>query len=329
MSDQLLPPKTATTGAPAEKPRPTLRRRSARASAGLRVIFTAILANLLIAAAKFAAAAFTGSSAMLSEGIHSVADTGNEALLLIGDRRSRRPADDAHPFGHGRELYFWSLVVAIVLFGLGGGLSVYEGIEHLRRPAERGSDAWNYAVLAVAYVAEGMSWTVAFREFNRRRGDRPLWRSFRDSKDPRVFVPLAEDTAALLGLTIALLGVSLSHWLGRPELDAASSILIGLLLGAVALVLAGETRSLLVGEPASERIVRCIRDATAADPAVAGVERILTIHTSPDEIFLAVTVHFRDHQSVAELSRAIDELKQRITAADPRITRIFIEPRPE
>jgi len=327
MSDQSLPQKSVP--APRAARFPTLRPRSARAAASLRVIFTAIVANLLIAAAKFVAAAFTGSSAMLSEGIHSVADTGNEALLLVGDRLSRRPPDAAHPFGHGRELYFWSLVVAIVLFGLGGGLSVYEGIAHLGHPTDRGRDAWNYAVLAISFIAEGMSFTVAFREFNRRRrhGDRSLWQSFRDSKDPRVFVPLAEDSAALLGLTIAFLGVSLSHWLGRPEIDAASSIAIGLLLGVVALVLAGETRSLIVGEPASEPIVRCIREAAAADPVVVAIESILTIHTSPDQIFLALIVRFRDHLTAAELSRAMDALKQRITAADPRVTRIFVEPR--
>jgi len=329
MPDHPLPLRSVTSEAPSSSRPLMLRPRSARAAASLRVIFTAIVANLSIAAAKFVAAAFTGSAAMLSEGIHSVADTGNQALLLVGDRLSRRPADEAHPFGYGRELYFWSLVVAMVLFGVGGGLSVYEGIAHLKHPAERGRDIWNYAVLAISFAAEGMSFTVAFREFNRRRrGDRSLWRSFLDSKDPRVFVPLAEDTAALLGLTIAFLGVSLSHWLGRPEIDAASSIVIGLLLGVVAVVLAGETRSLLVGEPASEHIVGCIRDAAAADPAVVQVERILTIHSSPDEIFLALIVRFRDGQTVAELARAVDELKRRISAADPRITRMFVEPRP-
>ncbi len=330
MSDRPQPISTAGIDGASDTHRTAVRRRSARAAAGLRIIFTAILANLLIAAAKFTAAAFTGSSAMLSEGIHSVADAGNEALLLIGDRFSRRPADDAHPFGHGRELYFWSLIVAIVLFGLGCGLSIYEGIAHLQHPAEHGRHLWNYAVLAVSFVAEGVSWAVAFREFSHRRpAGRSLWQSFRDSKDPRVFVPLAEDTAALLGLTVALLGVALSQWLGRPEIDAAASIVIGLVLGVVALVLAGETRSLLVGEPAGEHIVQCIRQAAAADAAVAGVERVMTIHSSPDEIFLALTVHFRDGQSLAGLAHAVDALKRRITAADPRITRIFVEPRPE
>jgi len=290
-----------------------------------RAVFAAMLGNLCIAAAKFIAAAFTGSSAMLSEGIHSVVDTGNQALLLVGDRRSRRPPDELHPFGHGRELYFWSLVVAIVLFGFGGGLSLYEGILHLRRAPEPGDPVWNYVVLAVAFAAEGASLSVALRELRRRWGTTPLWRSFRASKDPRIFVPLAEDVAALLGLTVALIGVLLSQLLAMPVFDALSSMLIGVILGAVALILATETRGLLVGERADARIMRRIHAAAAHDPAVKEVRQALTIHTSPDQIYLNLAVYFRRNVSIEEMAAAVERLKRRVKAADPRIARIFVE----
>ncbi len=290
-----------------------------------RVVIAAMLGNLVIAAAKFTAAVFTGSSAMLSEGIHSVVDTGNQGLLLVGDRRSRKPPDELHPFGYGRELYFWSLVVAIVLFGLGGGLSLYEGITHLRHPVEQRDPLWNYVVLVVAFAAEGASLSVALREFRRRWAATPLWRGFRASKDPRIFVPLAEDVAALLGLTVALLGVFLTRRLAMPVCDALSSILIGLILGAVALILAGETRGLLVGEPADPRIVRRIHAAAAEDPVVRGVRQVLTIHASPDQIFLNLAVYFRRDQSVDQVAAAVERLKRRVKDIDPRIMRIFVE----
>lgn len=291
----------------------------------IRAVVAAMLGNLFIAAAKFTAALFTGSSAMLSEGIHSLVDTGNQALLLVGDRRSRKPPDEHHPFGYGRELYFWSLVVAIVLFGVGGGLSLYEGVTHLGRAVEQRNPLWNYAVLAVAFVAEGASLRVALHEFRRRWKDTPLWKAFRASKDPRIFVPMAEDVAALLGLTVALIGVVLARALSMPVLDAVSSIVIGMILGAVALILAAETRGLLVGEPADERILRCIDEAVRADPAIRGVRQALTIHTSPDHIFMNLEVSFRRDQSVDHIAAAVEGLKERIKAIDPRIAHVFVE----
>ena len=293
-----------------------------------RVVLAAMFANLAIAIAKFVAAAFTGSSAMLAEGIHSVADTGNQSLLLIGERLSRKPPDAEHPFGHGRELYFWSLVVAIVLFGLGGGLSFYQGYAHLGQSEAIGNAAWSYAVLGVSFAAEGASWIVAMREFERRRGNRAAWRAFRESKDPRVFIPLAEDTAALLGLTAAFAGVFLSRHFSMPALDAVASMVIGVILAVVALVLARETRSLIVGEPASENTVRAIRDAVAADPAVAGVDEVVTMHSSPDSIFLNVEVRFRADARVSELAKAIERVRHRIRAVDRRISRVFVEVKP-
>jgi cation diffusion facilitator family transporter len=320
--------------AAAAPPAPRMALRQSRAFAArqqdgsrraIRAVVAAMLGNLFIAAAKFTAALFTGSSAMLSEGIHSLVDTGNQALLLVGDRRSRKPPDEHHPFGYGRELYFWSLVVAIVLFGVGGGLSLYEGVMHLGRPVEQRDPLWNYAVLAFAFVAEGASLRVALHEFRRRWKGTPLWRAFRASKDPRIFVPLAEDVAALLGLTVVLIGLVLAHTLNMPVLDAVSSIVIGMILGAVALILAAETRGLLVGEPADQRILRCIEDAARADPAIRGVRQVLTIHTSPDYIFLNLEVSLRRDLSVEQIAAAVQRLKESIRAIDPRIAHVFVE----
>lgn len=295
---------------------------------GSRTVVAAMLANLVIALAKFVTAGITGSSAMLSEGIHSLLDTGNQGLLLLGDRRSRKPPDERHPFGYGRELYFWSLIVAIVLFGMGGGLSLYEGIAHLA-PATAPSDpSWNYVVLVVAFAAEGMSLRIAMREFLRRKEDVSLWRAFRASKDPRIFVPLAEDVAALAGIVVAFFGVFLSQRLGSSVFDAISSLVIGLILGAVALLLAAETRGLLVGEAADERVLRRIRHVACQDPAVLEIRHAVTLQLGPEEVLLNLGVHFRPGQSVRQVATAIRRLEQHIRAAERRITCIFVEVEP-
>ena len=283
-----------------------------------------MLANLVIAVAKFSAAAVTGSSAMLSEGIHSVVDTGNQGLLLIGEWRARKPADEQHPFGYGRELYFWSLVVALVLFGVGGGVSVYEGVRHAGGQPHK-NPFWNYVVLAVAFAAEGTSFVIALRALRRRKGAMPLWRAFRASKDPRVFVPLAEDTAALVGIAVAATGIFLSHRLGVRALDAASSVVIGLTLGAVAVLLASETRGLLVGERANEQVVRRIRDAALQDPAVIEIHQVVTLHVGPDAIILNLGARFRPGQPVEDVAAAIERLEQRVRQADWRVTHVFVE----
>lgn len=288
------------------------------------VVYAAAAANLGIAVAKFVAAAFTGSSSMLSEGIHSVVDTGNEVLLLVGLRRSRRPPDRAHPFGHGKALYFWGLMVAMVIFGVGGGMSFYEGLTHLRRGENAASPAWNYGVLGVALVLEGLSFRVALRKFREGTLGRPLWRSFRASKDPSLFIVLAEDLAALVGLGIAFLGVLLSHLTGNHVFDGIASLLIGVLLSAVALLLGRETGGLLLGESASAELVQKIDSVVRTDPAVERSGRPLTMQLGPSEVLVNVAVAFRQELSREALEDAAERLEHLIQEVHPTIQRVFI-----
>lgn len=224
-----------------------------------RVIFAALIGNLLIAITKFIAAAFTGSSAMLSEGIHSTVDSGNQMLMLHGLKRARLLADKQYPFGHGKEVYFWSFIVAILIFAVGAGISIYEGILHMLNPAPI-QQAWiNYTVLGLAILFEGAAWFIAMRAFNRSRGQRSTLDAVRDSKDPTLFVILFEDSAAILGLIVALLGIMLSQVTGLPWLDGLASVIIGLILGGTAIWLAYETKSLLIGESAKPEVIQGIR----------------------------------------------------------------------
>jgi cation diffusion facilitator family transporter len=291
-------------------------------------VYGAIASNLLIAVAKFVAALFSGSSAMLAEGIHSVVDTGNEGLLLVGLHRSRKPGNDLHPFGHGKELYFWSLMVAMVLFGLGGGMSIYEGITHLLHPNEIRDPMLNYVVLAIAFVAEGISWVIALREFRHERQQTNFWRAFRSSKDPTIFTVLSEDSAALIGILVAFLGVYLGHRWQSPYPDAVASILIGLILAAVALFLAYESKELLVGESADPAVVKRIRDLTESDPGIQGVQRLLTMHLGPRQILLNMDLAFATGLTAAELPTVIARVEDRIRREFPEIGQIFIEVEP-
>lgn len=288
-------------------------------------IWSAILANLAIAICKFVASAFTGSSAMLSEAIHSLVDMGNGLLLLFGTRRSLRPPDANHPFGHGQELYFWTLIVAINVFGLGGGMSVYEGITHLLHPVPLEHPAWNYAVLALAFVFEGGSWTIAFKQLLEEKGKQSLWQLFRGTKDPRVVSVAIEDTAALLGLIVAFLGIFLGHVLGRPWIDGLASILIGIILATVALLLAREVRGLLIGESADPEIEQQIQALARADPAVTNVARVLTMHFGPGEILVNMDVQFRPGLPSSELEAAVVRLERAIRQKIPAVKHIFIE----
>ena len=289
-------------------------------------IYSALGANLAIAITKFIAAGYTGSSAMVSEGIHSVVDTLNEVLLLYGIKRSKKPADANRPFGYGKELYFWAFMVSLMIFGIGGGISFYEGVNHILHPEPINDPHWNYLVLGFAFVFDGFSFITARREFNRQRGTTRFWKAVRHSKDPSTFVVLFEDAADLVGLTLAFLGVFLGHYFNNPHLDGIASILIGCVLTAVALLLARESRSLLMGESAEPAIIAEVTVLTEAHPAVHKVIRHLSMYMAPEELIMVLTVAFREEVGSAEVTRAIDSIRASIQTRNPAIKQLFIEP---
>ena len=288
-------------------------------------IYGAIAANVAIAASKFVAAAFTGSSAMLSEGIHSLVDSGNGTLILYGMHQAEKPADKRHPFGRSKELYFWALIVAILVFSVGGGMSLYEGIEHLKHPAPITDPTWNYWVLDLSLLFEGISCFLAFKAFNADRGDMGFWEALRRSKDPSVFAILLEDLAALLGLVIALAGVYFGHLLNNPSLDGAASIAIGVLLVAVALFLIYKTKRLLVGTGVDDETVDAIEALVRAQPNIDQVGPPLTSYLGPADVILALDVEFAHHLTAEEIEHAIDSLQDVIRAKYPVMQRIFVE----
>lgn len=288
-------------------------------------IYAAIVGNLLIAATKFTASFFTGSSAMLSEGIHSVVDTGNGLLILLGDARSRKPPDENHPFGHGRELYFWALIVALSIFAVGGGLSIYEGISHIRHPIEATSPTWNYAVLGIAMVFESISWWFGWKAFSKERNGKPILKTIHLSKDPTVFIVVLEDSTALLGLLIAFLGVFLGQYFDAPYFDGAASVLIGLLLCSVAFFLAAETKGLLIGEAVDKTTLAEIRRITQADDCVENVLSALTLHLGAHDILLTLELKFSPNISAANLRSAIRRIENEIQTKFPDITRVYFE----
>ncbi|MDQ6638113.1 MAG: cation diffusion facilitator family transporter [Pseudomonadota bacterium] len=287
----------------------------------------AIAANVAIAAMKFVGAAATGSSAMLSEGIHSTVDTGDGLLLLVGMRLADQPADERHPFGHGKELYFWSLIVAVLIFGVGGGVSIYEGILHLLDPRPLEDAGWNYAILGGAALFEGASFAIALRQFKRSIGEEPFWRSLRSSKDPTLYTVMAEDGAALAGLLAAALGIYGSHALQQPAIDAAASIVIGLLLCAVSSLLIVQSRKLLVGEAVDAATAEEIRRIAQSEKEVHRAGWPLTMHLGPDDVLLAFDAEFRDDVAAEDVSRAVNRIEQAIRARFPEIGRIYIESR--
>jgi len=263
---------------------------------------------------------------MLSEGIHSLVDTANEWLLLLGLRKSQQPATEGRPFGYGRELYFWSFMVAVFIFIIGGGLSLYDGIDQVQHPAPLHSPTWNYVVLAVAYCFDGASFLVARRTFNSQRGRQPFWKAFRASKDPSIFVVLFEDASDLLGLLIAFLGVFLSHLLNQPILDGVASVLIGLLLFVVAGLLLRETKSLLLGEPAEPTLLQKITDLVQAEPTVVSTATPLSSYLSPHELLVVLPVEFAPDLPAAQLTTIVKQLRAAIEAAYPDVRHIFIQP---
>ncbi|RZK24509.1 MAG: cation transporter [Hymenobacter sp.] len=289
-------------------------------------IIAALAANFGIAAIKFVAAWFTGSSAMLSEAIHSLVDTANEWLLLLGLRKSQQPATEHRPFGYGRELYFWAFMVAVFIFIIGGGLSLYDGIAHIRHPGPLSSPTWNYVVLALAFCFDGTSFLVACRTFNAQRGRRPFWEAFRASKDPSIFVVLFEDASDLLGLLIAFLGVFLSHWLNMPVLDGVASVLIGVLLLAVAGLLLRETKSLLLGEPAEATLLEQVIAMAKQEPSIVHMGLPLSSYLSPHEILLVLPVGFAPELSAAQLTEVVNRLRATIKERYPDVQHVFIQP---
>ncbi|WP_262269622.1 MULTISPECIES: cation diffusion facilitator family transporter [Microvirga] len=291
-----------------------------------KVVYAALAGNLLIAVTKFAAAAWTGSSAMLSEGVHSLVDTGNELLLLHGLRRASRPPDLAHPFGYGREIYFWTFIVALLVFALGAGVSLYEGVRHMRDPSPLENPTANYVVLALSFAFESGSWWVAMREFRRAKGSLGYLQAVRESKDPTTFTVLFEDSAALIGLVIAFAGIFAAHALERPELDGLASIGIGLVLALTALMLARETKGLLLGEPAHADVQRSILAAAQADPAVEQANGVITVHLGPQQVVAALSADFVDALSTADIETCVTRLEARIKALHPEITMLFIKP---
>ena len=288
-------------------------------------IYAAMAGNLAIAITKFVAAAISGSSAMLSEAIHSLIDTGNEVLLLLGLRRSKRRPDYAHPFGHGKELYFWSLIVALMIFAGGGGVSVYEGIMHVSHPRRLDDPTLNYAVLGASFFFEGMSWWFGWKAFRKTRRGQSVLQTIHTSKDPANFMVLIEDSAALAGLVIAFLGLLLAHQLNAPALDGVASIIIGALLSLIATFLAYESKGLLIGEGVNRETIKRLHALGEEDRDVERVARALTMYFGPHEVLLAMELKLRDGLTGAQVRAAIDRLDKRIRKEFPDITRVFFD----
>jgi cation diffusion facilitator family transporter len=289
-------------------------------------IYSALAANLAIAVTKFVAAVVTGSSAMVSEGIHSVIDTSNEFLLLLGIRKSKRPADAIRPFGYGKELYFWSFIVSLLLFGVGGVFSIYQGIQRVRQPELVTNPTWNYVVLGIALLFDGSSFFIALKQFNQSRGERAFWQAVKKSKDPSDFVVLFEDTADVLGLLIALASQIIGQVTHNPNLDGTASILIGLVLVAVSYVLVRESRSLLMGETASEKVLEDVIASITSDPAVVWIGAPKSMFMSPEEIILVLEISFQADLNTRDITQAIESIKESIRVKYPYFKQIFIEP---
>lgn len=295
------------------------------ASSSKKVIYAALVGNSLIAVTKFGASILTGSSAMLSEGIHSLVDSGNQVLLLLGLKRASRPADERHPFGHGKEIYFWSFVVAIMIFAVGAGISIYEGIHSIMDPHEITNPLTNYIVLGLAMVFEGFAWYFAWSEFNRIRGKRGYLETVQKEKNPVTFVVLFEDSAAMLGLVVAFLGIAVGQWTGNPVYDGVASVVIGGILGFTAAWLAYETKGLLIGESAEREVVSGIRKIAASHDEVAGVNEILTMHVGPHFILVNLSLEFLESLETGAVEKSVSGITREVRSRFPRVKRVFIE----
>lgn len=290
-----------------------------------RVLLIALAANVGIAIAKFAAAAVTGSSAMLTEGVHSLVDSANQLLLLHGEKRAKRPPDALHPAGYGRELYFWSFVVALLVFAAGAGVSVYEGIRHLRHPEPAVSPYIAYGVLLVAFLLEGGSTLAAFRSFDAERGARSWWQALTQTKDASTVIVLLENGAAMAGLVIAAAGLALAQATGNPHWDGIASIMIGLLLGFVAIFLAREAKGLLIGEAADPALEAALRDA-ATRSGVMRVGETITVHNAPDQVVAAMSVDFDNRMGAGDVERIVAEIEADVRRTLPQVVRLYIRP---
>jgi cation diffusion facilitator family transporter len=284
------------------------------------------MGNCLVAVTKFVAGAWTGGSAMIAEGVHSLVDTGNQALLLYGLRRAERRPSPEHPLGHGREIYFWSFIVALLIFSLGAGVAMLEGVLHILNPRPIEDANINYIVLGLAFVFEGTTWWIAVRGVDSMKGADGYLEAFRRSKDPPSFMVLFEDSAALLGILVAFLGTWASVWLQWPALDGLASIVIGLVLAAVAIILAIETKSLLIGEPALPEVENSIKRLASADPGVRNVNGVITVHLAPDQIMAALSLEFDDSLTTSTIEAKVEELEDRVRAAHPEVVSLFIKP---
>ncbi|NQU48245.1 MAG: cation transporter [Planctomycetes bacterium] len=295
------------------------------ASGSKKIIYAALAGNALISITKFIASAITGSSAMMSEGIHSLVDTGNQVLLLYGLKRAKQPADKNFPFGHGKEIYFWSFVVAILIFAVGSGISIYEGIHHVIHPVPVERPLINYIVLGLAMIFEGWAWWMALKEFRGLKGNKGYFKAVKEGKDPTVFVVLFEDSAALLGLAVAALGLALGQITGLEVFDGIASILIGCILGGTAVWLAYETKGLLIGEAASPKVVEAIGEMAGRLVTVETVNEVLTLHMGPEYVLVNLSLDFVDEASAADIEHAIECLDRGIRSRFPQVRRIFIE----
>ena len=295
-------------------------------TASTRTLVVALVANLGIAVSKFFAAWITGSSAMLTEGVHSVVDSTNQLLLMWGRRAAKKPPDRYHPFGYGRELYFWSFVVAVLVFALGAGVSVYEGIIHIAEPEEAISPIIAYVVLLVAFLLEGWSTLEAFQDFKKAKGDLDWFQAVRRSKDPPAFIVLLENGAAMAGIIAAAVGLMLSQLTGDPFYDGAASVVIGIILALTAFVLAFESKGLLIGEAADPALVKSLHDLACSQPGVVGVGDVLTVHSSPDQITVMMNVDFRDDMLAGEVERIVCHVEEEARERWPAVRRLFVRP---
>ena len=291
-----------------------------------KVVYVALGGNLMIAVAKFIAAGVSGSSAMLSEGVHSLVDTVNEVLLLYGLHRAAKPPDRTHPFGYGRELYFWSFIVALLVLAMGAGVSLYEGVRHIRAPEPIERPIINYIVLGVAMLFEGTSWLVALREFRRQKGRLGYFAAFRQSKDPSTFTVLLEDTAALLGLLVALVGVISAQVLGMPQLDGVASVGIACVLAVSATLLARETKGLLIGESAQPAVSDAILAIAASDEGVCSANGVLTVQMGPNQVVAALSAEFDDALATPQIEACINRIEHQAKAAHPELISLFVKP---